>query len=141
MRYPGKAILCADPKANPWAVLAAGGSMPALPGTTEPRLLAAVPRMQPAAMGDGGAYILADPGRDYLAVALAGGPIRVDLPTTPAPYSARRIDPRTGRIDGSPLAVAGGKIVEVPVSGSHDGPNVLWLTRDETPEPAKDAPR
>jgi hypothetical protein len=144
-RYPGKAVLCADPKANPWVILAAGASMPALPRATDPRLLAAVPRMRPT--GDGGQSTLADPGRDYLTVAPAGGPIRVDLSAADAPFSARRIDPRTGRIDGSSLAVAGGRIVEIPVpdsdsdSDSHSGPIVLWLTRDETSESAKDAPR
>jgi len=40
-RYPDKAILCSFEPANGWAVLAAGGSIPRLPPTTDPRLLAA----------------------------------------------------------------------------------------------------
>jgi hypothetical protein len=135
MRYPGKSILCADPQANPWVVLAAGGSMPALPRTTEPQLLAAVPRMRPT--GDDGAYTLTDPDRDYLTVALSGGPIRVDLSAARGPFWVRRIDRRTGRTDGPPVIVAGGRIVEVPVATSDSRPVVLWLSRDEASESTK----
>ena len=44
-RYPDKAVLVADGGANPWFVLASGGSMPALPPETPADLLAALPRM------------------------------------------------------------------------------------------------
>jgi hypothetical protein len=131
-RYPGKAILCADPKANPWVVLASGGSLPALPPSTDPRLLAALPRMRP--LGDARPLTLADPGREYLTVALRGGPNRIDLSTDRGPFLARRIDPRTGAVAGSPLSVESRQIVEIPIS--ENGPTVLWLTRDRTVESA-----
>jgi hypothetical protein len=127
-RFPDKAIVCAHDGADPWAVLAAGGSMPGLPPSVEPRLLAALPRMKPFGSGDR-QWTLADPGREYVAVSLAGGPIRVDLSATNATFEARRIDPRTGRVTESLSGVPGGKMWESPVSGP--GPAVLWLTRDE----------
>jgi hypothetical protein len=127
-RFPDKAILCAHDGADPWAVLAAGGSMPGLPPSVEPRLLAALPRMKPYGSGDR-QWTLADPGREYVVVSLAGGPIRVDLSATGSSFKARRIDPRTGRVTESLSGVPGGKMWECPVS--EPGPAVLWLSRDE----------
>jgi hypothetical protein len=46
-RFPDKAVLCSLRPANGWAVLAAGGSVPALPALTDARLLAALPDMKP----------------------------------------------------------------------------------------------
>src|SRR5262249_52797509 len=67
-RYPDKAILCSLDKANGWAVLAAGGSIPKLPNLTDARLLAALPRMKPwtpAGLTEQ-QWGLAEPGRNYL---------------------------------------------------------------------------
>ncbi len=107
-RYPDKAILCALDGADPWAVLAAGGSMPALPARTDPRLLAALPRMKPFGTG-ARPWTLADPGRDYLMYAPAGDhTVRLDLSATDATYELHRIDPRTGQRSGLPLSSAVG---------------------------------
>jgi hypothetical protein len=126
-RYPGKAILWAAGGANPWVVLAAGGSIPELPRTADPRLLVALPRMKPFGPG-GPVYVLADPGRDYLVVAPGGGPIRFEVPGDGAPFEALSIDPASGRVAALPGRSPAGKILDVPASGP--GPAVLWLTRD-----------
>ncbi|HVJ85382.1 MAG TPA: DUF6298 domain-containing protein [Caulifigura sp.] len=54
LRYPGKAVMCTLPGANPWVVAASGGSFSALPGTTDERLLREMPRMLPAPDGGNG---------------------------------------------------------------------------------------
>jgi hypothetical protein len=132
-RYPDKAILCADERADPWGVLAAGGSLVPLPPATDPRLLEAVTRMKPLGPG-GSSWVLADPGRDYLAWAPSGnGPIRIDLPESETGFHVRRIDPRTGQGAGSWEPVGSGKLFEY--APSEPGPVVLWLTR-ATPEDA-----
>lgn len=127
-RFPDKAILCAHDGADPWAVVAAGGSMPSLPASTEPRLLSALPRMKPTGAGER-QWALADPGRDYLTLSLSGEAIRVDLTSLDSTFKAMRIDPKTGQATESRSGIRGGKIWESPVSES--GPSLLWLTRDE----------
>lgn len=47
LRFPSKAVLCSLPSVNPWAVVASGGSIPALPLSTSSELLLAIPRMTP----------------------------------------------------------------------------------------------
>ena len=101
--------------------------MPALPATTEPRFLAAVPRMRPFGQGRP-QWALADPGHDYLVYAPEGGTVRLDHSATAATYSARRLDPRTGRSVGESVAVNGGGLREI--RGIVPGPVVLWLTRE-----------
>ncbi len=68
-RFPDKAILCAHDGADPRAVVAAGGSMPSLPASIEPGCCPPWPRMKPVGAGER-QWALADPGRDYLTVAL-----------------------------------------------------------------------
>jgi hypothetical protein len=127
-RYPEKAVLCADDKAGPWAVLVAGGSIPNLPRTIDPGLLSALPRMAPHGPA-GPLYMLADPGSDCLVVSPSGGAVRFEVPDASGRLTARRIDPLTGRVAGSLGVCEPGKIVEVPAAGT--GPVVLWLTRLE----------
>lgn len=124
-RYPGKAILCADERANPWAVLAAGGSLPALPRGTDASLLRALPRMKPRS-ATGRLLILADAGRDYLVVSLENQAARFELPGASAAFIARRIDPVSGRC-ASPVDAVTGTIVDIPAAAT--GPVVLWFSR------------
>jgi hypothetical protein len=131
-RHPDKAVLVADGSANPWFVLASGGSMPALPSGTDARLLSALPRMAAAPPVDR-SWTLADPGREYLAVAGPGEPIRVDLSATSATFSVRRIDQKTGRATEPRGTVRGGQVVSIEAAST--GPTVLWLTSDKDPRP------
>ncbi|HXG08178.1 MAG TPA: DUF6298 domain-containing protein [Gemmataceae bacterium] len=126
-RYPDKAILCSLDRADPWAVLAAGGSIPAIPPVEDGRLLAALPRMKPfePAGLTGQQWALAEPGRNYL-VYSAGGKVRLDLSAAAGTYRARWIDPRTGKITEAQGAVHGGGLTEFDPPGS--GACVLWLT-------------
>jgi hypothetical protein len=129
-RYPEKAILCSFDKADGWAVLAAGGSVPNLPGLTDARLRAALPRMKPWTPESGltpGQWALADPDRDYFVYASAGGDIRLDLSASQASYVARWIQPRTGTVTEAGEVVRGGRVIDFAGAGS--AARVLWLTR------------
>jgi hypothetical protein len=129
-RFPDKAVTASPDGADGWAVLAAGGSIPRLPPGTDPALRGAVPRMkpfEPKGLPDG-ALALADPGRDYLVWAPAGGPVALDLSDRTESFSAGWVDPKTGNgtVTGTP--VRGGRVAELrPPAG---GPAVLWLTRN-----------
>ncbi len=127
-RYPEKAILCSFDKADGWAVLAAGGSVPNLV-LNDGRLLAALPRMKPWTPKAGltqGQWALADPDHDYLVYASAGGNIRLDLSGSKATYTAYWIQPRTGAVTEGEM-VRGGRMIDFPSPGS--AARVLWLTR------------
>jgi hypothetical protein len=129
-RYPDKAILCSFDKADGWAVLAAGGSVPNLPALSDARLLAALPRMKPWTPKGSltkGQWGLADPDHDYLIYASAGGKIRLDLSASQAMYTVSWIHPRTGAVTKTGEAVRGGRVIDLPSPAS--AARVLWLTR------------
>lgn len=131
-RYPEKAILFTNGPDDGWAVLAAGGSIPRLPRGTDPRLLAVVPRLRPTggARPDTRQWVLAEPGRHYLAYAVPGEPIRIDLSAERSGFAVLRVDPATGRVHPTGDTSSGGRIAEVPAAGP--GPVVIWLTTDPT---------
>jgi hypothetical protein len=130
VRYPDKAILFADGPDDGWAVLAAGGSLPALPRGTDRRLLEAVPRLRPigGASASARTWVLAEPGRHYVACASPGEPRRVDLSAERASFSLLRIEPKSGRLIATGETVPGGRVAEIPAAES--GPAVIWLTTD-----------
>jgi hypothetical protein len=138
-RYPAKAFLFTNGPDDGWAVLAAGGSLPNLPRGTDARLLRALPRLRP--FGRAGAadrqWVVAEPGRHYLASASPGEPVRVDLSSEHAEFSVLRVDPRTGRVGPAGETVPGGRVAEF--RAADEGPSVIWLTTDakmgESPGP------
>ncbi|WP_149112493.1 DUF6298 domain-containing protein [Limnoglobus roseus] len=128
VRFPDKAVTASYDGADGWAVLAAGGSLPALPAGTDPQLLAAVSRMKPAdAAGlPKGAFALSDAGRDYLVWAPIGGRVSLDLTAHVEPFTAAWLDPKTGAA-GQPRNIAGGQPVELTAPAGQ--PAVLWVRR------------
>jgi len=123
-RFPAKAVICAFDKADGWAILAAGGSIPSVHNAIDSRLLAALPRMEPLDPAPGLVGGLAEVGRDYLIYSPAGHTIRIDLSAARAPFLVRWIEPAGGEIrDGG--KVEGGAIREFQRS-NHSC--VLWLT-------------
>jgi hypothetical protein len=127
-RYPGKAILCAFDQADPWAVLAAGGSIPSLPAEVDPGLLSALPRMRPFEPSGPSArqFALAEPGRHYLVYSRPGEAIKLDLSADHATFEVRRLDPRTGQVVASEDAVQGGSMVDLTAPES--APGLVWLS-------------
>jgi hypothetical protein len=129
-RYPDKAVVFTDGPAEPWSLLAAGGSMPDLPRRTDPRLLAALPRLRP--FGNSGPddrqLVLAEPGRSYLVCSRGGGAVRLDLSADRAAFTVHRIDPQTGEAAPTGATVGGGRAVELPAAAS--GTGVTWLSAE-----------
>jgi hypothetical protein len=130
-RYSDKAVLCSLSPADGWAVVAAGGSVPNLPPTTDARLLAALPAMKPfAAKGlSEQQWALAESGRNYLVCSLAGETIQLALADAADAYAAYWVDRRTGepRPTGVPVSVAGKVTFRIPDAR----PVVLWITRKQ----------
>jgi hypothetical protein len=129
-KYPDRAVVCPLEPADPWAVAAAGGSAPRLPAACDRRLLAAIPRMrpwEPEGLGDG-RFALADPGRDYLVYLPAGGDIALDLSGRGETFTARWVDPKTGKPAGTGTPAPGGRRATLRAPGL--APAVLWLTRE-----------
>jgi hypothetical protein len=122
-KYPDKAVVCSFDPPHGWAALAAGGSVPALPATTDPRLLAAIPGMKPLGGLADGQWAVADPGKSYLVYTRAAEPVRLELTGA---FTASWVDPRTGNPTVAE-AVRGGEIVFRPPGR---GPAVLWVCRE-----------
>ena len=130
-RFPEKAIITDLPEADEWAFAAAGGSLPRLPASTDPRLLEALPRMRPlASPGDPSTtrqWTLGDEKDSRFIVSLGGSPLSVDLSDKLGTFVLWRIDPATGQCRFPSETVTGGRIVTVdpaPVETM-----VVWLTR------------
>lgn len=128
-KYPDKAVTVSLDGADGWAVVAAGGSIPRLPRDTDPGLRAALTHMKPFEPKGlaSGMFALADPGRDYLVWAPAGGPVCLELSDRSETFAAAWLDPKTGKEKVAEAPVRGGRVVELlpPSAGSA----VLWLTR------------
>jgi hypothetical protein len=129
VRHPDKAVVCSLNGADGWAVLAAGGSVPDLPATTDSALAAALPRMRPfeSKLLTAGQWAVAEPGRNYLVYSASGGAIRLNLGEAPGSFVGYWIDRKTG---GTRLAegdVGGGGVAEFHSPGP--GMSVLWVTR------------
>jgi hypothetical protein len=131
-RHPDKAIMFTDGPDNGWAVLAAGGSLPKLPPGTDRGLLKALLRMRPFGTDPGaeGPWVLAEPGRNYLAYVPAGRPLRIDLSDESASFRLLEIDPKTGKARDDGEVMVGGRVSNLWAKG--DGPSVIWLTTDAT---------
>lgn len=126
-RYPGKAVLC-DFDAAGWAFLCAGGSLPNLPRTTDPRLLAALTRMQPWKPGTGTSqWTLRDRGSSYLVHSAAGAEVTLDLTGETGTFGVREVNPVTGMVVEPGERVDGGQAAVLRKHG--EGPTTWWLTR------------
>jgi hypothetical protein len=129
MKYPGKAVTVSLEAADGWGVLAAGGSIPQLPPKADAALVSAIARMkpwEPRGIADG-MLALADPGRDYIVWAPAGGPITLDLSDRTEVLAAAWVEPKTGKAMPAASSVRCGQVVQLrPPSG---GKAILWLTR------------
>ncbi len=83
-KYPDKPFVYHGAEPLAWAVLLGGGSLPALPMTTEPKLLAAIPKMKPM--------------KDRIGLTDDAGNQLIYSDQRPSGSDVRPIDIRTGRI-------------------------------------------
>ena len=118
-KFPTQPLIC-DFDAAGWAWVCAGGSMPRLPRTTDVKLLAAIPQMQPwTEASTNGRWVLREPGKQFLV--FGGG--ELDLSAEIGTFKVNTINPRTGEVaPGETLRV--GDKVKLPNA------NVLWLTKE-----------
>ncbi len=117
--HPHKAVICDFDTAG-WAWVCAGGSLPRLPRTTDPKLLAAIPQMWTwQADVEKKTYVLGKPGRYYLAY--GGG--ELDLSGETGSFRMNMVNQRSGEVTPGEIVKAGGK-VKLPNA------TVLWLTKE-----------
>jgi len=119
VKFPAKPLIC-DFDAAGWAWLCAGGSMPRLPKTTDAKLLAAIPKMQPwAESSKDNNWALHETGKQMLVY--GGG--ELDLSGETGSFRVNTINPRTGEVTPGETLKAGSR-VKLPNA------TVLWLTKE-----------
>ena len=120
-KFSGKAVIASgedvDLSRGAWAFVCAGGSMPNLPRATDPKLLAAIPQMQPwLADGSHKLWALRQPGKQILAC----GGSEIDLSSEAGAFHMNIVNTRTGEVAaGEQIVQAGGK-VKLPAG-------IIWL--------------
>jgi hypothetical protein len=124
-KFPAKAIIAAGEDVSfrgGWAFACAGGSMPDLPRSTDARLLAAIPQMQPwLADSEKKIWALREPDRQILAYGETG--TELDLAGESGSFRLSQVDVRTGAVTrGEQVIQAGGKLL---LPGG-----VVWLTKE-----------
>ena len=98
-RFLAKAVTNVFEEADGWATLAAGGSIPRLPMTTDVALLRAIPEMTPRGpvpFATGQAWVLSQDGRQAFVYLEAGGQGDLAIPGLKGPFSIQEIDLKTG---------------------------------------------
>ncbi len=124
-KFPDKAVTVSLDGDLGWAVLAAGGSLPNLPATTDAKLLS--PKLAPfeSKALTAHQFAAADPGNSYLVYSADGGAIALDLPA--GEFALAWVDTRTGRPAADASPVRGGRTQSLSPPGS--GPAVAWVAR------------
>ena len=127
-RFPGKAIITDLDEAGGWAFVAAGGSLPKLPRTTNTQLLAALAKMKPVKAGKVGPWILTEKGTQFFLFSPLGGKANLDLGDSAGVFSVCEINLKTGAVSPSIATVTGGKMVTIGDSTANQ-PSAFWLVR------------
>lgn len=126
-RFPDKAVIASGEDARlrgSWAFVCAGGSLPDLPATTDIRLLAAIPQMQPWSQVAGqNRWALHEPDKQILIYSGKNAPAELDLSAESGVFRVNVVDARTGKIAPGET-VNGGQMIKLP-----DEP-VIWLTKE-----------
>jgi hypothetical protein len=123
-KFPSKPVLAATEQGlnlsrTGWAFVCAGGSMPNLPRTTDAKLLAAIPQMQPWKVDSKNhQWALREAGKQILAY--GGG--ELDLSDEIGAFAVNTINPKTGEVTPATTLNAGEKI-KLPDA------TLVWLTR------------
>jgi len=125
-KFPAKPVIAASEQGlnlsrSGWAYVCAGGSMPNLPRTTDAKLLAAVPQMQPW-LADSAKKIwaLREAGKQMLIYASGGADL--DLSAESGAFRVNRVNTKTGEVTGSEI-IEGGQKTKLPDAA------VIWLVK------------
>ena len=101
--------------------------MPRLPKSTDARLLAAIPRMQPwKADAAERLWSLREAGRQMLV--FAGASSEIDLGGETGAFRIMTVDAKTGELKPRHESVRGGGLMKLPFGNR--GVNIIWLTRE-----------
>lgn len=124
-RHPRLAVIVTHDRVDPWAVLIAEGSLPAVPPLPV-ELRKALPglRFSPRVAPADSTWALAKPGGHGLVYSRAGSTLELDLSEWSGTLAAWRIDPETGTVTSLPDLAAGGHVRLEPGSPS---PVILWF--------------
>jgi hypothetical protein len=126
-KFPAKVLLC-DFDTAAWAWVCAGGSLPRLPRTTDAKLLAAIPRMQPwRADAEKKFWALREPGKGFLIYCGDGGGAVIDLTGEQGTFAVNLIS-ADGVATSMEEHLTAGSVVTLK-KPTH-GPAVFWLTKD-----------
>lgn len=126
-RFPEKPIMTGLSQPNPWAFLAAGGSIPTLPADTPAELLAALPHFRPGKDApSSGVFTLVGGDRGAFVFAFSGGNAPVDLTGASGEFVMNHIDLSTGRSTAGDR-VRAGAIVNLSLPAGR--PAAVWLSR------------
>lgn len=126
-RYPAKAVIYSDfpGEQHPWAVFMAGGSLAALPSSTDAGFLKAAAAMKPMSFpGQGkGCYLLGEPGKGYIVYLEKGYSVPEGLIIAGKQMQASRLDLSAGIIM---LKDGGIPPVRALVTGAPAEETALW---------------
>lgn len=133
-RYPGKAVIYnGDPDSyrddrNGWAVVMAGGSMPAL-NIRDTTFLQAIATMQPLVSKDTlvRQWVLHNPQTGYVIYDLAKDKGTIEVPVDAGSYNVTWINGLNGTVRSAKQTVKGGKVVTV--TKPDRGNWILWLKK------------
>jgi hypothetical protein len=122
-RFPEKAVISALNEADGWAFVAAGGSLPKLPRTTDSHLVESLAKMQPVKNQTKGWLQLTDGEGQSFVYALNGGSLRLDLRSFPASFVIHDVDLKTGTFTAERSASG-----QIELSASKQ-PAAFWISR------------
>ncbi len=127
-KFSDKAVIASgedeDMSRAAWAFVCAGGSMPNLPATTNTKLLAAIPHLQPWPEISGeNRWALREPGKQILVCSREGAPAEMDLSAESGKFRIQVVDEKTGQVEMSAKTIPAGNKVTLPNG-------VVWLTRE-----------
>jgi len=129
-KYPAKAVLYSADAYDHfgWAVFIAGGSLPALPATTDKQFLTAATTMQPIELPGSpkDEWALGNSAKGYIVYSNSTNNIKLDLPAN-ASYKVRWVDPKTGELLTGEEDIKSGVGTEVKKASAE--PAILWLVR------------
>lgn len=130
LKYPEKAVIYSGDgnDSNGWAAFMAGGSLANIPAIAAAGFLLEASAMKPVEVSveQKGQWILADPGKSYLAYREGAEPVKLDLTGSPGSFVVRWIDPKDGH-SIKEEKVKGG--TTITLKNPHNETVVAWITR------------
>lgn len=125
IKYPAKAVIYSGDSwdAYAWAVLMAGGSLPAIPAETDKNFLATVATTKPAK--GIGTYVLSND-KNIIAYADSTTVISLDLTEVKGSFKVKYLSNKDGKLLQETTTVEGGRQVKITLPARA---NIIWLSK------------